>query len=104
MTVSVVIPTYNRAGTVIDAVRSVLAQQFEDFELIVVDDGSTDDTAARVASIPDERLRYVAGPHAGVSAARNLGVRRATGSVIAFLDSDDVWHPGKLKIGRASGR
>jgi glycosyltransferase involved in cell wall biosynthesis len=96
MTVSVVIPTYNRAGTVIDAVRSVLAQQFEDFELIVVDDGSTDDTAARVAAIPDDRLRYVPGPHAGVSAARNLGVRRATGSVIAFLDSDDVWHPDKL--------
>jgi glycosyltransferase involved in cell wall biosynthesis len=96
MTVSVVIPTYNRAGTVIDAVRSVLAQHFEDFELIVVDDGSTDDTEARVAAIADDRLRYVAGRHAGVSAARNLGVRRATGSVIAFLDSDDVWRPDKL--------
>jgi glycosyltransferase involved in cell wall biosynthesis len=96
MTVSVVIPTYNRAGTVIDAVRSVLAQHFEDFELIVVDDGSTDDTEARVAAIADDRLRYIAGQHAGVSAARNLGVRRATGSVIAFLDSDDVWRPDKL--------
>jgi len=96
MTVSVVIPTYNRAGTVIDAVRSVLAQRFEDLELIVVDDGSTDDTAARLASIPDVRLHVVLGPHAGVSAARNLGVRRATGSLISFLDSDDVWHPDKL--------
>jgi glycosyltransferase involved in cell wall biosynthesis len=96
MTVSVVIPTYNRAGPVLDAVRSVLAQRFEDLELIVVDDGSTDDTAARLASIPDVRLRVVLGPHAGVSAARNLGVRRATGSLISFLDSDDVWHPDKL--------
>ena len=96
MTVSVVIPTYNRAGPVIDAVRSVLAQQFEDFELIVVDDGSTDDTAARLAAIADDRVRYIAGSHAGVSAARNLGVRRATGSLIAFLDSDDLWHPDKL--------
>ena len=96
MTVSVVVPTYNRAGPVIDAVRSVLAQRFEDLELIVVDDGSTDDTPARLAAIPDDRLRYVAGSHAGVSAARNLGVRRATGSLISFLDSDDVWHPDKL--------
>lgn len=96
MTVSVVIPTYNRAGPVVDAVRSVLAQRFEDFELIVVDDGSTDDTAARLAAIPDVRLRYVRGSHAGVSAARNLGVRRATGSLVSFLDSDDQWCPDKL--------
>ena len=96
MTVSVVIPTYNRAGTVVDAVRSVLAQRFEDLELIVVDDGSTDDTAARLAAIPDVRLRYVQGPHAGVSAARNLGVRHATGSLISFLDSDDLWCSDKL--------
>jgi GT2 family glycosyltransferase len=96
MTVSVVIPTYNRAGTVVDAARSVLAQRFEDLELIVVDDGSTDDTAARLATIPDVRLRYVRGSHAGVSAARNLGVRRATGALISFLDSDDLWCPDKL--------
>jgi glycosyltransferase involved in cell wall biosynthesis len=96
MTVSVVIPTYNRAGTVVQAVRSVLAQRFEDLELIVVDDGSTDDTASRLAAIPDERLRYVRGPHAGVSAARNLGVRHATGALVSFLDSDDLWCSDKL--------
>jgi glycosyltransferase involved in cell wall biosynthesis len=92
----VVIPTYNRAGTVVQAVRSVLAQRYEDLELIVVDDGSTDDTARRLAAIPDERLRYVSGRHAGVSAARNLGVRHATGRSSRSLDSDDRWYPDKL--------
>jgi hypothetical protein len=96
MTVSVVIPTYNRAHTVMDAVRSVLAQRFTDLELIVVDDGSTDDTAARMAAIADRRLRYVRGRHGGVSAARNLGVRHATGDLVAFLDSDDLWRADKL--------
>ena len=96
MTVSVVIPTYNRAHTVVDAIRSVLVQSFGDLELIVVDDGSTDDTAARVGALADARLRYVRGRHAGVSAARNLGVSRATGELVAFLDSDDLWHADKL--------
>jgi glycosyltransferase involved in cell wall biosynthesis len=96
MTVSVVIPTYNRAHTVMDAVRSVLTQTFGDLELIVVDDGSTDDTATRIGAVTDARLRYVRGRHAGVSAARNLGVSRASGGLIAFLDSDDLWHANKL--------
>ena len=96
MTVSVVIPTYNRAHTVLDAVHSVLAQRFGDLELIVVDDGSTDDTARRLATVTDPRLQYVVGEHAGVSAARNLGVHKASGELIAFLDSDDRWYPDKL--------
>jgi len=96
MTVSVVIPTYNRAHTVVDAVRSVLAQRFRDLEVIVVDDGSTDDTAARLAALGDPRLHVVTGRHAGVSAARNVGVTKASGDLIAFLDSDDLWHPDKL--------
>src|ERR1043166_827555 len=96
MTVSVVIPTYNRAHTVRDAVRSVLAQRYRDLELIVVDDGSTDDTAARLAAVSDPRLRVIMGRHAGVSAARNLGVSKASGNLISFLDSDDLWHPDKL--------
>src|SRR5437763_6414862 len=85
MTVSVVIPTYNRAHTVLDAVRSVLTQRFRDLELIVVDDGSTDDTAARLAAVADPRLRVIMGRHAGVSAARNLGVAKASGDLVAFL-------------------
>jgi glycosyltransferase involved in cell wall biosynthesis len=96
MSVSVVIPTYNRAHIVLNAVRSVLSQTFRDIELIVVDDGSTDDTAARLAAIDDPRLRCLMGRHAGVSAARNLGVSKASGDLIAFLDSDDLWHPDKL--------
>jgi hypothetical protein len=96
MTVSVVIPTYNRAHAVTDAVRSVLVQSFADLECIVVDDGSTDDTVARIAAITDSRLRYVRGRHAGVSAARNLGVSQATGELISFLDSDDLWRVDKL--------
>ena len=98
MTVSVVIPTYNRAHTVIDAVRSVLTQRYRDLELIVVDDGSTDDTAARLAAIADPRLRVITGRHAGVSAARNLGVSKASGQLVSFLDSDDLWHPDKLAV------
>src|SRR5919108_386145 len=96
MTVSVVIPTYNRAHTVLDAVWSVLTQRFRDLELVVVDDGSTDDTAARLAAVDDPRLQVIMGRHAGVSAARNLGVAKASGELVAFLDSDDLWHPEKL--------
>ena len=96
MKVSVVIPTYNRAHSVVDAIRSVLGQRYTDLELIVVDDGSTDDTALRVEAIGDHRLRYVRGGHEGVSAARNLGVRHATGELVAFLDSDDLWQADKL--------
>ncbi|MGH7389755.1 MAG: glycosyltransferase family 2 protein, partial [Candidatus Rokuibacteriota bacterium] len=97
MRVSVVIPTYNRAAVVGGAVESVLAQRWRDLELLVVDDGSTDDTEARVGSVRDPRLRYVRRPHAGVSAARNAGVALATGPLIAFLDSDDRWKPDKLE-------
>jgi glycosyltransferase involved in cell wall biosynthesis len=94
--VSVVIPTYNRAHTVGEAVASVLAQHLGDLELIVVDDGSTDATGDVLARVHDPRLRYLAGRHAGVAAARNLGVAHACADLIAFLDSDDLWHPDKL--------
>jgi glycosyltransferase involved in cell wall biosynthesis len=94
--VSVVIPTFNRAHTIGAALSSVLDQEFADLECLVVDDGSTDDTAAVVAGFQDPRVRYIAGRHAGVSAARNLGVGRARGDIIAFLDSDDLWRRDKL--------
>ncbi len=95
--VSVVIPTYNRARLVARAIRSALAQTFDDFEVIVVDDGSTDDTERVVAGFDDPRVRYV--PHSangGEAAARNTGVAAARGIYIAFLDSDDEWFPDKL--------
>ncbi len=94
--VSVVIPTYNRGHTVCEAIESVLAQTFGDFEVIVVDDGSADDSAEKIAAIRDSRVRYIRQSNAGVSAARNRGVAEARGEIISFLDSDDLWKPEKL--------
>jgi glycosyltransferase involved in cell wall biosynthesis len=95
--VSVVLPTYNRAGTLARAIDSVLRQTAADLELIVVDDGSTDDSPAVVRAIGDPRLRYERLPQRqGVSAARNHGSGLARADWIAFQDSDDVWLPAKL--------
>ncbi len=96
--VSVVIPACNAGQFIAEAIDSVLAQTFTDFEVIVVDDGSTDDTREVVARFTDPRLRYVYQDHAGVSAARNAGIRRAQGRYIAFLDADDWWLPEKLAL------
>ena len=95
--VSVVIPSYNRAGTVEKAIRSVLAQTYRSLELILVDDGSKDDTQAVVEAIGDSRIRYVYQENAGACAARNHGAALAKGDIIAFHDSDDTWHPDKLE-------
>ncbi len=96
--VSVVIPTFNRAHILGRAIESVLNQTYTDLELIVVDDGSVDDTEAIVAKIPDTRLRYVRqARNRGVSAARNRGIAEARGEWLAFLDSDDLWLSHKLE-------
>lgn len=92
---SVIIPTYNREGFVARAVESVLAQTCQDFEIIVVDDGSTDGTEAVLRPYRD-RIRYLRQSNQGSSAARNRGIRESCGQYIAFLDSDDFWHPDKL--------
>jgi glycosyltransferase involved in cell wall biosynthesis len=99
--VSVVIPTFNRAGFVVKAVQSVLNQTFNDWELIVVDDGSTDDTRSALKQF-EGRIRYVHQSNSGVSAARNTGIRAATGQWLAFLDSDDEWTAGYLARQMAS--
>lgn len=86
---SVVIPTYNRANLVTRAIRSVLGQSFRDFELTIVDDGSTDDTRDRVLAMDDSRLHYHFQENRGRSTARNAGTEHASGVYVAFLDSDD---------------
>ncbi len=96
--VSVVIPTYNREAFLEEAIQSVLNQTFEDFELIVVDDGSTDDTRSLVARFRrDGRVSYVYQDNQGDGAARNTGIRRSSGVYVVFLDSDDLWFPEKLE-------
>ena len=96
--VSVILPTYNRAAILERAVRSVLAQTFRDLELIVVDDGSSDDTPLRMRAISDPRLIYLQQPRSGSAAiARNTGVRAARAALLAFQDSDDEWLVDKLR-------
>src|SRR5262249_49511390 len=94
--VSVIVPTYNRAAFIEDSVRSLLAETGVAFEVIVVDDGSTDDTAARLEALRDPRVRVVCVAHGGVGAARNAGLAVAEGRFLAFHDSDDVALPGRL--------
>jgi glycosyltransferase involved in cell wall biosynthesis len=94
--VSVIIPTYNRAGRLLRAISSALYQTFTDFEVIVVDDGSDDETADCLKPVTD-RIKYIRHPdNLGVSAARNRGIKASQFPFIAFLDSDDYWLPGKL--------
>jgi glycosyltransferase involved in cell wall biosynthesis len=95
---SVIIPTYNRAHLVGRAIQSVLDQTYQDFELIIVDDGSTDNTEEVVKSFNDKRVRYIKHErNKGVSAARNTGIKATRSKYIAFQDSDDIWQPEKLK-------
>lgn len=95
--VSVIIPTYNRWPWVGEAIESVLGQTFTDFELIVVDDGSTDETAERLDPY-EAVVQVIEQGHRGVSAARNRGVQASRGRYLAFLDSDDLWLAGKLEV------
>jgi len=94
--VSVIVPVWNRERWVREAIDSVLAQTFTDFEVIVVDDGSTDGTLDALAAIEDPRVRVVRGQHGGVSAAMNRGLAEACGRYVARVDSDDVWLPEML--------
>ncbi|MEI2689491.1 MAG: glycosyltransferase [Anaerolineae bacterium] len=96
--ISVIIPTYNRADMLGDAIASVLAQTYADWELIVVDDGSTDDTGAVVARYSDPRIRYIYQENRKLPGARNTGIRASTGEYIALLDSDDIFLPPKLQL------
>jgi len=103
--VSVILPTYNRARTLRRAIDSILNQSYRNLEVLVVDDGSKDDTAAVMAEISDPRVRYLPlEQNRGASRARNAGLRAAKGAYIAFQDSDDEWLAGKLERQVAAAR
>lgn len=96
--VSIIMPSYNTGKYIGDSIRSVLAQTYKNWELIIVDDCSTDDSDAIVAAFADPRIRYLKNPvNSGAAVSRNWGLREAKGRWIAFLDSDDTWHPEKLE-------
>lgn len=94
--ISVIIPTHNRADLLIEALESVFSQTWSNYEVIVVNDGSTDNTAERIRPYLD-RVHYLHQSNRGVAAARNLGIRHSRGNLICFLDSDDLWVPTKLQ-------
>lgn len=95
--VSVIIPLYNKGPYIARALNSILAQSFQDFEVIVVDDGSTDDGAAVVRGFAVHRIRLIQQENRGVSAARNRGIKAARAELVAFLDADDEWSPEHLR-------
>jgi glycosyltransferase involved in cell wall biosynthesis len=97
--ISIVIPTYNRLPFIVEATRSVIAQTYTNWELIIVDDGSTDGTAEAINSIADPRILVTELPHKGTARLlRNIGIRIGTGEWVSFLDSDDRWLPRKLEL------
>ncbi len=95
--ISVIIPTYNGEKTIIETIESVLNQTFQDFELIVINDGSQDSTLEIVSCIQDSRLKVLSYPNAGLAASRNRGISQAVGEYISFIDDDDLWTPDKLE-------
>jgi len=94
--ISVVIPLYNKEKYVVRTIQSVLQQTVKDFEIIVVDDGSTDSSLREIATISDPRIRVIEQPNGGESAARNTGIKAAKAEFIAFIDADDEWLPSHL--------
>ncbi len=95
--ISVVIPLYNKEQSIVTTLHTILNQTYQDFEIIIVDDGSTDHSVKEVAKMLDPRIRLIHQSNAGVSAARNRGIEEARGEYIAFLDADDEWKPDYLK-------
>ena len=96
--ISVIIPTYNRERYLLEAVQSVLSQTYSNIELIVIDDGSTDQSHQMIGNVKDKRLEYYKVEHSGhISTVRNIGLSKCRGKYIAFLDSDDIWHSCKLE-------
>lgn len=94
---SVVIPLYNKKHTIRECIASVLSQSYQDFELLVIDDGSTDNSFQVVSEYSDNRIRIVQQSNGGVSSARNLGLKLAKSKYVALLDADDLWMPDYLE-------
>ena len=94
--ISVVIPLYNKEKSIASTLRTVLSQTFSDYEIVIVNDGSTDNSVVEVEKVRDDRIRLIHQQNAGVSAARNRGIEEAKGDLIAFLDADDEWKPEYL--------
>lgn len=97
MMFSVVIPAYNAEKFIRNSIQSVLKQTIHDFEILVVDDGSIDNTGKVVESIGDQRIKYIKQENGGVSVARNTGIKAAEGEYICFLDADDLWYEDHLE-------
>ena len=94
---SIIIPLYNKQESVTASVQSILDQTFQEFEIVIINDGSTDASVERLKEIEDPRIRLIEQHNQGVSVARNLGIAHACNRYIAFLDADDLWHPDYLK-------
>lgn len=96
--ISVVVPAYNAQQTILETISSVLQQNFSDFELIVINDGSTDKTLELLETVQDSRLKVYSYPNGGLPTARNRGINCAQGEFISFIDADDLWTPDKLEL------
>ncbi|WP_415060983.1 glycosyltransferase family 2 protein [Flavobacterium sp.] len=94
---SIIIPLYNKEKAIEKTLKSVFHQSFTDYEVLVINDGSTDKSEEKVKRFSDERLRLISTENKGVSQARNLGINEAKGKLIAFLDADDYWFPNHLE-------
>ncbi|NEO89375.1 MAG: glycosyltransferase [Moorea sp. SIO3G5] len=97
-TISVIVPVYNGEKTILETIQSIQAQTFSDFELIVINDGSTDGTLDVISTVNDHRLKVFSYENGGLPVARNRGIRRSTGEFITFIDADDLWKPDKLEL------
>ncbi|MDH7444981.1 glycosyltransferase family 2 protein [Aquimarina sp. 2201CG14-23] len=95
---SIIIPVFNKEDTIYNTLTSVLEQDFNDYEIIVINDGSTDNCENIILGFKDHRIQYISTENNGVSKARNLGIKKANGKLIAFLDADDYWYPNHLEV------